>query len=232
MAKLLLKNLIDAGCRPRKSVDPKRVSYPFSTFGSHCVEQILEFYSLCDGGPLSRLNCEFLSLQEATRVWDSYSMLEWRCFPFFWDNEHHSDPVLLGIDGPIQGYVLQSQHDGRWRILARGLRSFVRSLARFKDIERFFVEAHDFDYPRTLDEEDIIAFTGMIELSYRTQARWFLGSLFTELALSMVQGDQLIELLPPLRHPNSNSRHMIEKRLNELGAKAKRLSKIVCNPKK
>lgn len=229
MNKTLLTQLTDAGCKPGKPAAKASVDEAFRQFGLTASKPLRDLFSTANGGKLKRLNSRFFSLKEALQIWDvGYSEMEWRFFPIFTDVEHESDPVVIGLDGPLQGYVVHAQHDGDWRVLAPSLAAFLKTLKKFPDEKRFFVEDHTFVYPRKLSEADEFAAKGLIDLSYTSKAQWMERSTFTELALSMVSDDELLKVLRMEPHPDPNSRFVIKRRLSEItgGAAKKAISKI------
>lgn len=226
-----LYDLITAtGCKPKKGASDSSVDVAFRRFGVHGSKSLCDLFLTANGGALRRLNSHFFSLAEALDIWDqAYSELEWRVFPVFADNEHESDPVVIGLDGPLQGLVCQAKHSGDWRVLAPNLKSFLRALGKFEDKKRFFVEDHDFVYPRRLSRSEIFTVKGLVDLSYSSTARWMERSTFIELALSMVRDEDLIQILRMESHPDSNSRFLIAQRLKNVpGVVAKKAVAKIC----
>ncbi|MCR9197658.1 MAG: SMI1/KNR4 family protein [Planctomycetaceae bacterium] len=230
MTNTLLKQLTDAGCKPGKPAAKASVDDAFRQFGFTASKPLSDLFNTANGGRLKRLNSRFFTLKEAVHIWDvGYSDMEWRFFPIFADVEHESDPVLISLDRPLQGYVVHAQHGSDWRVLAPSLAAFLKALKKFPDEKRFFVEDHPFVYPRKLSEADEFAAKGLVDLSYTSKAQLMERSTFTEFALSMVRDDELLKVLRMEAHPDPNSRFLIKRRLNAItGAAAKKAMSKIC----
>ncbi|TWT93268.1 hypothetical protein [Stieleria varia] len=218
------------GCKPRKPTSTKAAQRYFDDMGIASVKPLARFYETCNGGKVKRLGCRFYPLSEAVFTWSAFDFtMDLRFLPFFVSENNESDPVVVGIDGPIRGLVFQMCHDNNSRILAPNIPAFLRSLKSQDDDIYFAIEDNSFVYPKNaLTKAEETTFAKLMARTHENQYHDSEASRITELALSMVNDSQLVDLLDPLPREDRNSQFYLKRRLDAIGSKkAKALAKKV-----
>ena len=183
--------------------------------------EIEAFYEQCDGGSVEELSCRAYPLAQAVGLVGMYDFhAGFRFLPFFVAQENESDPVMVGLEPPLSGYVFQLCHDLRSRMLAPSISSFLRSLPSQPEDEFFCIEESTFVYPKALSESEQETVEGLIARSMTELEVEYEPQLLVELALSMLTDEACIDLLRDLDHPDHNARHEIADRLKQIGTPA------------
>jgi len=125
---------------------------------------------------------------------------------------------MLGIDGPLAGYVFQICHDGPSRVHAPGIAAFLKGLASKESGQFLAIEETSFTYPKALTTIEKKTVQKLIERSKTNIDD--APSLLITLAMSMMKDNDFIRVMGGLRHPVQNALQEITYRLKRINTPA------------
>jgi hypothetical protein len=213
--------------KPLAETSRKRL---FSKLDCKVPNEVSAFYQVCDGiGPkphrIRRSKRQqspsqpgrFYPLAEAVEMagqWDF--LVSFRLLPLFEFENNISDPCMVGIDGPLAGYVFQICHDTPTRVHAPSIAGFLKDLAAKTPEQLQWMEQTSFTYPKKLTAAEKKTVQKLIDRSMT--ALDAAPSVLIALAMSMLTDDEFVSLMGGVKHPNKHAQLEIIHRLKRLNS--------------
>lgn len=221
MPTTIAKLFKSAGVRPRRALAEASQRKLLSKVGCRIPKAVADFYQSCNGGRIAAIQCRFYPLAEAVDLIGAYDFVASLHFlPLFVSENNESDPCMVGLDGPLAGYVFQICHDGPSRVHAPNINALLRSLSGISTDGFLIIEDHTFVYPKLLTASEAKTVGKLIDLSKTEREIEYEPALMIELAMSMMTDDDCVSVIGDINHPDHNARHEITYRYKRIGTPA------------
>lgn len=182
----------------------------FSTIDCRVPKAVTDFYEVCNGGRIAGIDCRFYPLAEAVELIGAYDFVaSFHFLPLFVSEHNESDPCMVGLDGPLTGYIFQLCHDGPSRVHAPTIDAMLRLLSAITLDGFLIIEDHNFIYPKSLSDSETITVDKLITRSMTELEIEYEPLLMVELAMSMMTDDECVDVIGEIEHPDHNARHEI-----------------------